>query len=198
MHIVSAILRRTLLQHTPVAIEGIGTLQTIRRGAQFLPGSRLDAPRRMPELVTSDTEDISLSEIVATELSTDILTALELCRQWHNWALSGEDGSLMVLEGVGSIRIHTLEYYPDPEFLALLNPLPAEPLVIAAPIRKIATPQNGRRRPSRRRPPVRPRGKNPHNYTVSFVAILIVLAALGYLCYYLWAHTALFEGILPR
>lgn len=197
MHIVSAILRRSLLQHIPIAIEGVGTLHAIRSSTQFVPGNRLEPPRRIPELTATERGDAVLANIVAAELSTDILTATELCRQWLNWTMSGQDGSLMVLEGVGSIRIQTLEFYADPEFLVLLNPLPAEPLVIPSPIRKnpgISPGVSGQRRTRRVR--VQPRGKNPHNYTVSFVAILVVLAAAGYLCYYLWTHTDIFTGLM--
>ena len=51
MDSVTTILRRYLLQHLPVTLEGVGTLRTLRSGAQFATGRRLDPPRRMPELV---------------------------------------------------------------------------------------------------------------------------------------------------
>lgn len=209
MHIVSAILRRNLLQHRPVAVEGIGTLHTVRSGAQFLPGQRLDPPRRMPELVMTEAGDLPLTELVAAELGADPVTAGEFCREWREAAYalaqaSGLPEGSILLEGIGTIQADPergTEFYADPELLELLNPLPAEPLVVpspsyrAAPVPGSANPV----RPGRPRPPrVRPKGKNPHNYTVSFFAVLVVLAALGYLCYYLWAHTDLLAGFLPR
>lgn len=209
MHIVSAILRRNLLQHLPVAIEGIGTLHTIRSGAQFLPGQRLDPPRRMPGLAATEYGDLPLTEIVAAELATDPATAGELCRRWREEAYdraeaSGLPAGSLMLEGVGTIEtdpVRGTEFFADSELLEILNPLPAEPLVVPSPSRPAAAvPAPGK--PVRPGQPhsnrIRPKGKNPHNYTVSFFAILVVLAALGYLCYYLWAHTDLFAGFLPH
>lgn len=210
MHIVSVILRRNLLQHLPVAIEGIGTLHTIRSGAQFLPGQRLDPPRRMPELAATEYGDLSLTEVVAAELAADPATAGELCRQWREEAydraeVSGLPAGSLLLEGIGTIEADPVRgtgFFADPLLLEMLNPLPAEPLVVPSPSRPetvVPVPggrpvRAGQTRPNR----IRPKGRNPHNYTVSFFAILVVLAALGYLCYYLWAHTDLFTGILPR
>lgn len=209
MHIVSAILRRNLLQHLPVAIEGIGTLHTIRSGAQFLPGQRLDPPRRMPGLAATEYGDLPLTEIVAAELAADPATAGELCRQWREEAYnraetSGLPAGSLLLEGIGTIEVDPERgtgFFADPLLLEMLNPLPAEPLVVPSPSRPAAavpaptkSVRPGQARPNR----IRPKGKNPHNYTVSFFAILVVLAALGYLCYYLWAHTDLFAGFLPH
>lgn len=211
MQIVSDILRRCLLQHRPVAVEGIGTLRTIRSGARFLPGQRLDPPRRMPELAETEYGDLPLTEIVAAELAVDPVTADGLCRRWREEAYAGAEASgllagSLLLEGIGTIEADpergTSFFYADLLFLEMLNPLPAEPLVVPSPaLRTVPAPAagspsrtGGRTRPRR----IRPKGKNPHNYTVSFFAVLVVLAALGYLCYYLWAHTSLFEGVLPR
>lgn len=210
MHTVSAILRRALLQHrSPVAVEGIGTLHTVRSGARFLSGQRLDPPRRMPELVASEADDLPLTSLVAAELSVDASIAEEMCREWLEGtyaqaAVNGLPAGSLFLEGIGTIQADPergFEFFADPELLEMLNPLPAEPLVVPSPARRpMPGPQpgypayGGRRRPPRRRP----KGKNPHNYTLSVFAVLVVLAALGYLCYYLWAHTDLFSAFLPR
>lgn len=209
MHIVSAILRRNLLQHLPVAIEGVGTLHTIRSGAQFLPGQRLDPPRRMPELAATEYGDLPLAEIVAAELAADPAMAGELCRQWREEAYeraeaSGLPAGSLLLEGIGTIEADPERgtgFFADSLLLEMLNPLPAEPLVVPSPSRPAAAvPAPGRPvRPGQPRSNrIRPKGKNPHNYTVSFFAILVVLAALGYLCYYLWVHTDLFASFLPH
>lgn len=209
MHIVSAILRRNLLQHLPVAIEGIGTLHTIRSGAQFLPGQRLDPPRRIPELAATEYGDLPLVEIVAAELAADPAMAGELCRQWREEAyeraeVSGLSAGSLVLEGVGTIEADPERgtgFFADPLLLEMLNPLPAEPLVVPSPSRPdaaVSAPGRPVRPGQPRSNRIRPKGKNPHNYTVSFFAILVVLAALGYLCYYLWTHTDLFAGFLPH
>lgn len=209
MHIVSAILRRNLLQHLPVAIEGVGTLHTIRSGAQFLPGQRLDPPRRIPELAATEYGDLPLVEIVAAELAADPAMAGELCRQWREEAYeraeaSGLPAGSLLLEGIGTIEADPERgtgFFADPLLLEMLNPLPAEPLVVPSPSRPeaaVSAPGKPVRPGQARSNRIRPKGKNPHNYTVSFFAILVVLAALGYLCYYLWAHTDLFAGFLPH
>ncbi|WP_298063501.1 hypothetical protein [uncultured Rikenella sp.] len=212
MDAVSSILLRYLLQHRAVAVEGIGTLHTVRSGARLLPGQRLDPPRRMPELAETEYGDLPLTEIVAAELAVDSVTADGLCRRWREEAYAGAEAAglsagSMLLEGVGTIEADpergTSFFYADPLFLELLNPLPAEPLVVPSPARRstalVPAPGNSPRTGGRPRPRrSRPRGKNPHNYTVSFFAVLIVLAALGYLCYYLWKHTGLFSDFLPR
>lgn len=215
MHAVTAILRRTLLQHIPVAVEGIGTLRTVRSGPQFLPGQRLEPPRRMPELIPLGTRPeeevgVPLLEAVAAGLAVDPATADGICHQWREEAFAAGDGQTMWLEGIGTIAFSDntcgegTVYYPDPSLLELLNPLPAEPLVIPSPLRhapSYATAAGGDtgRQGARRTPEVRPpKGRNPHNYTVSFVAVLVALAALGYVCYYLWAHTDLLAAFLPR
>lgn len=209
MHVVSAILRRYLLQHLPVAVEGIGTLHAVRSSARFLPGQRLEPPRRYPALGATEPDDLPLVQIVEAELALDPVTADSLCREWREAAyVQGElaglpDGSLL-LEGIGTIEVGADgggAFFPQPEFLEMLNPLPAEPVVVPSPSRR-GTSGSGTGRPVRtahRRPNRgRPKTKNPHSYTVSFIAVLVVLAALGYLCYYLWAHTDLFSGLLPR
>ncbi len=209
MHIVSAILRRSLLQHRPIAVEGIGTLHTVRSEAQFLPGQRLAPPRRMPELVMTEAGDLPLTELVAAELGADPVTAGDFCREWREAAYalalaSGLPEGSILLEGIGTIQPDPeqgAEFYADPELLELLNPLPADPLMVPSPSHRAAVGSGSANptRPDRSRPPrIRPKGKNPHNYTVSFFAVLVVLAALGYLCYYLWAHTDLLAGFLPR
>lgn len=219
MHIVTSILRRFLLRHAPVEVEGIGTLCTTRSGAQFLPGQRLDPPRRMPELRVSEAGDALLTEAVAGELGMDFVAADALCREWREEAFAlgvqaGMGDHALLLEGVGTIcwaEDGAAEFYAAPELLELLNPLPAEPLVVPSAGRRHSRPQpipeshprgtgnRGRRAVStsgRRR--VRPKGRNPHNYTVSFLAIGVALGALGYLCYYLWAHTDWLSDFLPR
>lgn len=203
MHIVSAILRRRLLQHSPVAIEGIGTLRMVKTQAQLLPGRRLEPPQRYPQLVPTELSDPYLQEVVAEELGLDLATATEACHQWHHWSLSADEqnGEMMILEGIGTIRFSTYELFPDPYFLTLLNPIPAEPLIAATPfnpayslaapgVPEAEYPGGGA---YHRRTQVRAKGKNPHNYTVSFFAILIVLAALLYLAYFLWVHTSIFS-----
>lgn len=239
MHMVSAILRRQLLQHTCVAIGGIGTLRMVRSGVRLLPGRRLEPPRRVPQLAPTEQGDTYLQEIVAAEMGVDIATATEICRQWNFWTLSGggqQGGNVMVLEGVGRIRLSTLEFIAEPEFLNQLNPLPSEPLVaapaaargkkrkrqavgqgrtyargatqatntnakttraikvtkatqVAAATKAAAAKAAPYTRTSRAH--VRARGRNPHQYTVSFLAVLILLGALGYLAYFLWRHTSL-------
>lgn len=217
MHAVTAILRRHLLQHIPVVIEGVGVLRTVRSGAQFLQGQRLEPPRRMPELVPENTsgDAVPLTELVATGLGVDLFTADGICREWRETlytdaAMAGMTDDSMLLEGIGTVAFPDGVYdggavfFPDPGLLELLNPLPAEPLVIPSPARRtgpiagtssVNTGRPGQRRAPRVKPP---KGKNPHNYTVSFVAVLVVLAALGYLCYYLWAHTDILADFLPR
>lgn len=198
MHVVSALLRRTLLQYRPVAIEGIGTLHTARSSARFQPGQRLDPPRRMPELVATEAGDLPLSSIVAAELSLDPATAEGLCREWQQTAgllamQSGLPEGSLVLEGIGTLQADPetgFDFFADPDLLAMLNPLPAEPLVVPS-ARRSAAPMSAQHRP-------RPKQKNPHNYTVSILAVVIVVAAIGYLCYYLWAHTDLLSDIFPR
>lgn len=234
MHTVTSILRRALLQHIPVAIDGAGTLRTVRSGAQFATGRRLDPPRRMPELIpageamTDDeegyTEGVPLLEIVAAELTADAATAAMWEEEWRGTvcAAAAEAGwgeGAMLLEGIGTIAFReeadyngyirqTAEFYPDPEFLELLNPLPTEPLVLplarGIPGTGGTTGSTGvseeRRRRHRRRAPmaVAPRGRNPHQYTVSFLAVLIALGALAYVCYYVWAYTEWLSDWLPR
>lgn len=217
MHAVTAILRRHLLQHIPVVIEGIGTLRTVRSGAQFLQGQRLEPPRRMPELVPENSvgDAMPLTDLVATGLGVDLFTADGICRQWRETlstdaAMAGLAEGSMLLEGIGTVAFPEGIYdggavfYPDPELLELLNPLPAEPLVIPSPARRTAPvagtpPANAGRQVQRQPPRVKPpKGKNPHNYTVSFVAVLVALAALGYVCYYLWTHTDILADFLPR
>lgn len=216
MHIVSTILRRYLLQRNPIAIEGLGTLHVALSEAQLLPGRRLEPPRRMLELVPTETADVPLIELVAADLTTDIITARDFCHEWREEAfyqaqMASMGKNTMLLEGVGTIRIsrdNDAKFYPDPDFLTLLNPLPSEPLIVPIPTtpryRSLAT-TAGARSSYVQRPPLRPRlpkvtamGKNPHNYTVSFMAVLVVLAALGYLCYYMWLHTDLLSGFLPH
>lgn len=214
MHIVSTIIRRYLLQRNPIAIEGLGTLHVALSDAQLLPGRRLEPPRRMLELVPTETEDIPLTELVAEDLTTDSITASELCREWREQTFSqaqmeGMDEDIMLLEGVGTISIvpyADANFYPDPYFLTLLNPLPAEPLIVPTPTMpryRSITATAGTRSSFVERPTLRPRlpkisakEKNPHNYTVSFMAIIIVLAALSYLCYYMWNHTDLLSRFL--
>ncbi len=245
MDSVTTILRRYLLQHLPVTLEGIGTLRTLRSGAQFATGRRLDPPRRMPELVpegeplTDDeggyTEGVPFTEIIAAELAVDLATAAAWEEEWRASACAeaqaqGLAEGSMWLDGVGTIAfretegydgypVRTAEFYPDPEFLELLNPLPAEPLVL--PVGRwladgTATeaeapdtrgydrrgprrhPGPGRRNGGRRGPKVLPRERNPHNYTVSFLAVLIALGALGYVCYYVWTYTDWLSDLLPR
>lgn len=217
MHAVTAILRRHLLQHIPVVIEGLGVLRTVRSGAQFLQGQRLEPPRRMPELVFDDLAGnaIPLTELVATGLGVDLFTADGICRQWRETlyadaTMAGLGEGSMLVEGIGTVAYPDGVYdggavfFPDPGLLELLNPLPAESLVIPSPARRTAPaagtlPANTGRQGQRRAPRVKPpKGKNPHNYTVSFVAVLVALAALGYLCYYLWAHTDILADFLPR
>ena len=102
------------------------------------------------------------------------------------------EGSL-VLEGIGTLQADPetgFDFFADPDLLAMLNPLPAEPLVVPS-ARRSAAPMSAQHRP-------RPKQKNPHNYTVSILAVVIVVAAIGYLCYYLWAHTDLLSDIFPR
>lgn len=217
MHAVTAILRRHLLQHIPVVIEGVGVLRTVRSGAQFLQRQRLEPPRRMPELVSGGTgaEGVPLTELVATGLGVDLFTADGICRHWRealytDAAMAGLAEGSMLLEGIGTVAYPDGVYdggavfFPDPGLLELLNPLPAEPLVIPSPVRRTTPvagtpPTNTGRQGQRRAPRVKPpKGKNPHNYTVSFVAVLVALAALGYLCYYLWAHTDILADFLPR
>lgn len=217
MHAVTAILRRTLLQHIPIAIEGIGTLRTVRSGAQFLQGQRLEPPRRMPELVVGNTvgNAVPLTELVATGLSVDLVTADGICRGWRealyaDGSAAGFAEGTLLIEEIGTIAVSAGFYneeavfYPDPALLELLNPLPAEPLVIPSPVRRTTpvretsianTTRPGQRHAPRVRPP---KNKNPHNYTVSFVAVLVTLAALGYLCYYIWVHTDILADFLPR
>lgn len=198
MHIVSALLRRTLLQYRPVAIEGIGTLHTVRSSARFQPGQRLDPPRRMPELVATEPGDLPLSNIITAEFALDPTVAQELCQEWLQTAaiLAQQNGfpeGSLLLEGIGTLQTSPdagFDFFADPDLLAMLNPLPAEPLVIPS-ARRPATPMSAQHRP-------RPKQKNPHNYTVSILAVVIVMAAIGYLCYYLWAHTDLLSNILPR
>ena len=217
MHPVTAILRRTLLQHIPVVIEGIGTLRTVRSGAQFLTGQRLEPPRRMPELTFDDPAGHAspLTELVATGLSVDPVTADGICRSWRETlyadanAAGFAEGTLLI-DGIGTVAFPDGVYdggaafFPDPALLELLNPLPAEPLVIPSPARRTTpaagTPAPNSGRPGQRRTPKikPPKGKNPHNYTVSFLAVLVALAALGYLCYYLWARTDILADFLPR
>lgn len=160
----------------------------------------------MPELVFDDPEGhaVPLTELVAAELAVDPVTAGGICRDWREslyaeaCAAGLAEGS-MVWEGIGTIAFPDGIYdggavfFPDPALLELLNPLPAEPLVIPSPARRTA--RSGQRRMPRVRPP---KGKNPYNYTVSFVAALMALAALGYLCYYLWARTNILEDFLLR
>ena len=198
MHVVSALLRRTLLQFRPVAIDGIGTLHTVRSSSRFQAGQRLDPPRRMPELVATEAGDLPLNSIVATELSLDPAAAEKVCHEWlQNAVILAEQSGLpegsLVLEGIGTLQVDPetgFDFFADPDLLAMLNPLPAEPLVVPS-ARRSAHPAQNRHRP-------RPKHKNPHNYTVSIVAVLIVLAAIGYLCYYLWARTDLLSDIFPR
>lgn len=217
MHPVTAILRRALLRHTPVAIEGIGTLRTVRSGGRVLHGLRVEPPRRMPELVFDDPEGRAapLTELVAAELAVDPATAGGICRDWRevlyaDACTAGLAEGSMVLEGIGTIAFPDGVYdggavfFPDPALLELLNPLPTEPLVIPSPTRRIASPagvpaKHAVRQGQRRMPRVRPpKGKNPYNYTVSFVAALMALAAVGYLCYYLWARTDILADFLLR
>lgn len=185
MHIVSSILRRQLLQHTPVGISGIGTLHLVQTSVQRLTDGRLEPPRRMPELLPSAAYDTYLPEAVALELNIAPEEAAVLCEQWYaeSWVAEGED-HLMVLEGVGTIRNSTLEYIPAPEFLDQLNPLPTDPFVVVPP-----APEKRKREKVRK-----PKGKSSHGYTISFIAVVIVLAALAYLAYYLWVHT----GLIPE
>ena len=210
MHVVSSLLRLTLLQHIPVAIEGVGTLNLSLRSAQFISGQRLEPPRRMPELVATEVGDRPLAAIVAAELSLDPMSADQLCYTWQEEAAEQAaceglpEGSLCI-EGVGTIRNDPergVAFYAEPELLEMLNPLPAEPLVVPSAARKHIplpmTEQEVRRTRHRQAYHQRPKAKNPHNYTVSTLAILITLAAVGYLCYYLWRHTDWLSGILPR
>lgn len=210
MHIVSSLLRRTLLQHIPVAIEGVGTLNLSLHSAQFISGQRLEPPRRMPELVATEAGDRPLTAIVAAELALDPMTAEQVCYAWQEEAAEQAareglpEGSLWI-EGVGTIRNNAergTAFYAEPSLLEMLNPLPAEPLVVPSAARRhIPLPMTEQevRRP-RRRPAYRqrPKGKNPHHYTVSTLAILITLAAVGYVCYYLWRHTDWLAAWLPR
>lgn len=210
MHIVSSLLRRTLLQHVPVAIEGVGTLNTFLTSAQFLSGQRLEPPRRMPELVATEAGDRPLVSIVAAELALDPMTAEQVCYTWQEEAADQAareglpEGSLCV-KGVGTIRNDAERgtvFYAEPSLLEMLNPLPAEPLVVPSAARKHIplpmTEQEVRRTRHRQAYHQRPKTKNPHNYTVSVLAILITLAAVGYLCYYLWQHTDWLSEWLPR
>lgn len=210
MHVVSSLLRRTLLQHIPVAIEGVGTLHLSLRSAQFISGQRLEPPRRMPELVTTEAGDCSLSAIVAAELALDPMSANRLCYDWQEEATEQAayeglpEGSLCI-EGVGTIRTDPEQgavFYAEPELLEMLNPLPGEPLVVPSAARKhipLPMTEHEVRRTHHQSPyRQRPNTKNPHNYTVSTLAILITLAAVGYLCYYLWRYTDWLSGILPR
>lgn len=186
MHIISEIFRRTLLQHIPIAVEGIGTVRTVRRRGRLLAGQRLEPPRRMPELVATGPEDVPLAEVVATELAVDSTTAYELCGEWvaegarrareRRWP----PGSF-VFEGVGAVRGDA--FLADAELLEMLNPLPAELLVVPTAVKHLPTASAQRMRQRG------PRGKNPHHYTVSLLAILVVLVAVGYLAYYLWQHS---------
>lgn len=249
MDSVTTILRRYLLQHLPVMLEGVGTLRTLRSGAQFATGRRLDPPRRMPELVPEGepltdaeggyTEGVPFVEIIAAELAVDLATAAAWEEEWRASACAearaqGLAEGSMWLDGVGTIALRetegydgylqrTAEFYPDPEFLELLNPLPTEPLVL--PVGRWLADGNGtaaeteaayarggydRRRSQRRPGPGRrgggrrgprvapPRERNPHNYTVSFLAVLIALGALGYVCYYVWTYTDWLSDLLPR
>lgn len=211
MDAVSSILLRYLLQYRPVAVEGVGTLHTVRSSARFLPGQRLDPPRRTPELAATEPGDLPLNDLVAAELAVDPATADALCDEWYGRACAraeqaGFPSGSLYMEQIGTIRVDRergVEFLADPEFLAMLNPLPAEPLAVPSPARRTGAnagrndfrqragrPQRGRR--------MRPKGKNPHHYTVSFLAVSVVLAAAGYLCYYLWKHTDLFSAFLPR
>ena len=208
MHIVSAILRRNLLQHDPIAVEGVGTLHTVRYGARFLPGQRLEPPRRMPELVTPEPDDLPLAELVAADLEIDLAAADGLCGEWFDEALrsAAEEGlpaGSLRFEGIGTVRYDEARrpgglFIADPELLEMRNPLPAEPLVVPTAARQLGggRPSGHGRQP--RRGPRGPRGKNPHRYTVSFLAVVIAAAALGYVTYYLWTHTDLFAGLLSR
>jgi hypothetical protein len=185
----------------------------VRSGVRLLPGRRLEPPRRVPQLAPTQRGDTYLQEIVAGELGVDIATATEICRQWNFWTLAGgngrEKGNTMILEGVGRIRLSTLEFTPDTEFLNQLSPLSAEPLV-AIPMAGSASGTGSKRMPvmhpvmhpgprkrSRggRGKAVKARGRNPHQYTLSFFTVLILLGALGYLGYYLWNNTSLLAGL---
>lgn len=215
MHIVSALLRRTLLQQFPIAVEGIGTVRTTLRRARLLPGQRLEPPRRLPEVVATQPGDLPLPEVVATELAIDLPTAYALCDEWREegYRAAAEGGmprGSFVFEGVGAVRNDAVRggvLLVDPAFLEMLNPLSAEPLVVATATKRPAAADNelqtapdrrGRRtgggarrggmQPARQARPRGPRGKNPHRYTVSFLAIAVVAVAAGYLGYYLWRH----------
>ncbi|MDE5945023.1 MAG: hypothetical protein K2G93_05480 [Rikenella sp.] len=204
MHIVSSILRRNLLQHDPISVEGVGTLHTTLRNARLLAGQRLEPPRRMPELSATEAGDLPLTEIVAAELSIGYSEAEELCRAWQEEAYraaeqAGLPSGALLIEGLGTIRYDRREgggliFVASPELLEMLNPLPAEPLVVPTATRRLGS-GSGAGQPSRRR--LRgTRGRNPHHYTVSVLAIAVALTAVGYVAYYLWTHTDLFLALL--
>lgn len=235
MHIVSAILRQYLLRREPVAVDGIGTLRTVRADALWGTQDRIAPPSDQLEFLPYETDASYLTFLVAQELELDHASAAELCRQWTAWAQSNNDGT-MVMEGVGTVELAQGIFWPDPAMTDLLNPIPSEPMPLEKPI--VAVPalepeiSSGETYPGDELPaeafeepievgysapefeyipqpepvseavapvaPARrtsgniaPEGRNPHLYTFSFMALIIVIAALGYLCFYLWRNTTL-------
>lgn len=164
----SAQIQMLLLQRRAAPIEGFGWIEVDHHPAYLLAPQQIEPPHR-----------------------TLRVTADPYATQYYYQPI--------VIDGVGIIYPESLSIEIDPTFESLLNPVEHHRGHLARVPAPVVTPRSleidhSIHQPeprAQRRIRVRPVSRNPHNYTTSVVAVLVVLAAVGYILYYLYINSIL-------
>lgn len=96
---VNKLIYNSLLRYSALHLPEVGTLY-IKRSVSTVSGRDIQAPTTNIEF-SSNREARSLVDIIAAECSVDIGEAEEIYARWHNRVC---DGSVVVIEGVGTLR----------------------------------------------------------------------------------------------
>ncbi len=181
MHPISEILRNRLLQHLPVALDGIGTLRLEHTPCERIEqGRRLAPPSRTVVLDWGQFEAPTLSRLVADCYQLPAEGVASMIDEWRG-ACADENNGLWI-EGVGAIFPSEGCFSADPALTEQLNSLVFGPVTL---------PQPRESRERNRGPMPAPRKKSPHSYRLPILVALIAAGALAYLIFYLLQHTSL-------
>lgn len=96
---VNKLIYNSLLRYSALHLPEVGTLY-IKRSVSTVSGRDIQAPTATVEF-SSNGEARSLVDVIAVECSVDVAEAEEIYARWHNRVC---DGSVVVIEGVGTLR----------------------------------------------------------------------------------------------